>query len=100
MAKNAIGMGIAATTVLFCSNIVISLLRKVIPTGEDTFVHSGHSRLRLNRTEIVKAYAPDINTALGVFLPLIVVNCIILAGRDVCLQERRRRFGVDGSGWG
>ena len=77
--SNAFGMGFAATFVLVCSNIAISALRKVIP---------GQVRLPAYITVIatfvtivqnlVKAYFPDLDAALGVYLPLIVVNCIIL----------------------
>jgi hypothetical protein len=78
-AVNCIGMGAAATFVLVCSNIAISLLRKVIPdkvrlpayivviAGFTTVVQM-----------LVKAFLPAIDKALGIYLPLIVVNCIIL----------------------
>ena len=78
-ASNAIGMGIAFTFVLICSNIVISLLRKVIPDKVRIpcyiVVIAGFVTLV---QFVLQAYAPDINKALGVFIPLIVVNCIIL----------------------
>ena len=79
VAMNGLGMGLAATFVLICSNIVISALRKVIPdkvrlpafiTVIATFV----TVLQM----LVKAYLPSLDTALGIYLPLIVVNCIIL----------------------
>ena len=80
MAANGIGMGLAATFVLICSNMVISALRNIIP---------GQVRIPCYITVIagfvsvvqmlVKAFVPSLDTALGVFLPLIVVNCIILA---------------------
>lgn len=78
--ESAIGMGLSAAIVLVCSNIVISALRKVIPSkvripcyivviaGFVTIVQM-----------LVKAYLPALNDMLGVYLPLIVVNCIILA---------------------
>ena len=82
--SNAFGMGFAATFVLVCSNIAISALRKVIP---------GQVRLPAYITVIatfvtivqnlVKAYFPDLDTALGVYLPLIVVNCIILGRAEM-----------------
>ena len=81
---NAFGMGFAATFVLVCSNIAISALRKVIP---------GQVRLPAYITVIatfvtivqnlVKAYFPDLDAALGVYLPLIVVNCIILGRAEM-----------------
>ena len=82
--SNAFGMGFAATFVLVCSNIAISALRKVIP---------GQVRLPAYITVIatfvtivqnlVKAYFPDLDAALGVYLPLIVVNCIILGRAEM-----------------
>ncbi len=83
-ASNAIGMGIAATLVLLCSNIAISALRKIIPdkvripcyivliAGFVTIVQM-----------LVKAFAPALDSALGIYLPLIVVNCIILGRAEM-----------------
>ncbi len=91
-ALNAIGMGVAATFVLIGSNIVISLLKNVIPdkvripcyivviAGFVTVV-----QLLLN------AYVPDLYSALGIFLPLIVVNCIIL-GRAEAFANKNGVF--------
>ena len=78
-AVNAIGMGVAATLVLVCSNAVISLMRKVIPDkvripAYITIIAGFVTIVQM----LVKAYAPDIDKALGIYLPLIVVNCIIL----------------------
>jgi len=80
MASNAIGMGIAFTFVLLCSNIVISLTRKIIPDkvripAYITIIAGFVSIVQM----LVKAYAPDVDKALGIYLPLITVNCIILA---------------------
>ena len=79
MAANGIGMGLAATFVLLCSNMAISALRKVIPDQVRipcyiTLIAGFVSVVQM----IVKAYVPDLDKALGVYLPLIVVNCIIL----------------------
>ena len=78
-ASNAFGMGIAATVVLLCSNIFISLLRKVIP---DKVRIPCYIVLIASFVTIVQmvlhAFAYSIYDALGIFLPLIVVNCIIL----------------------
>ncbi len=76
---NAIGMGISVTLVLLCSNMVISLLRKVIPSkvripAYIVIIASFVTILQL----LVKAFVPALDAALGVFLPLIVVNCILL----------------------
>ena len=81
---NGLGMGAAATMVLVCSNIVISLLRNVIPQKVRipafiTIIAGCVSIVQL----LVKAYAPAIDASLGIFLPLIVVNCIILARAEM-----------------
>ena len=83
-ASNAVGMGIAATVVLLGSNVVISLLRNVIPdkvripcyvvliAGFVTLVQM-----------VLEAYAYSLFQALGIYLPLIVVNCIILGRAEM-----------------
>ena len=76
---NAIGMGLSATAVLVCSNVVISLLKKVIP---DKIRIASYIVVIASFVTIVemllKAYAVEIYNSLGLFIPLIVVNCIIL----------------------
>jgi len=84
MAANGIGMGLAATFVLICSNIVISALRKVIPDQVRipcyiTVIAGFVTLVQM----IVKAFVPSLDSALGVFLPLIVVNCIILGRAEM-----------------
>ena len=76
---NAIGMGIAATLVLICSNVVISALRKIIPSKIriPAYIVVIASFVTIVQM-LVKAFVPALNDALGVYLPLIVVNCIIL----------------------
>lgn len=83
-AVNGIGMGIAATLVLLGSNIAISLLRKVIPDrvripAYITIIAGFVTVVQM----LVKAFAPTIDAALGIYLPLIVVNCIILARAEM-----------------
>ena len=83
-ASNAIGMGVAATAVLICSNAVISALRKVIPSkvripAYITIIAGFVTIVQM----LVKAFAPAINDSLGIFLPLIVVNCIILGRAEM-----------------
>ena len=102
MAANGIGMGLAATFVLLCSNMVISMLRSVIP---------GQVRIPCYITVIagfvtvvqmiVKAFIPALDASLGVFLPLIVVNCIIL-GRAEMFASKNGIFdsALDGLGMG
>lgn len=83
-ASNAIGMGIAATLVLICSNTVISLLRNIIPDkvripAYITIIASFVSIVQM----MVKAFAPALDESLGIYLPLIVVNCIILGRAEM-----------------
>ncbi len=80
MAMNGIGMGLAVTFVLICSNILISLLRKVIPNQVriPAFVLIIATFVTIVRLLLDKLL-PDLYESLGLYLPLIVVNCIILA---------------------
>ena len=83
-ASNAIGMGAATTFVLVCSNAVISLLRKVIPDKVHLPCYIVVIATFVTVVEmVVHAYVPDLYSALGVFLPLIVVNCIILGRAEM-----------------
>ena len=83
-ASNAIGMGAAVTFVLLCSNILISILRKVISEKVriPCFIVVIASFVTLVQM-IVQAFLPDLNDALGLYLPLIVVNCIILGRAEM-----------------
>ena len=83
-AENAIGMGLATTFVLLGSNIVISLLRKVIPgrTRIPCYIVLIASFTVLAKMAI-EAYAYPLYQALGIFLPLIAVNCIIFARAEM-----------------
>lgn len=102
LAENGIGMGLATTFVLVCSNAVISLLKNVIPkavrlpcfiviiAGFVTFIDF-----------IMQGFLPELHSALGVFLQLITVNCIIL-GRAEAFASRNNlvRSVLDGLGMG
>ena len=78
--SNAIGMGISVTAVLIFSNLLISLLRKFIPNEVRIASYVVIIASFVTIVEmIVHAYVPTLYKSLGVFLPLIVVNCIILA---------------------
>jgi len=86
---NGIGMGIAATFVLVGSNIIISLIKGIIP-----------DRIRIPCFIVViatfvsvvemtmKAYSPALNRALGIYVPLIVVNCIVLGRAEAYAQKQ------------
>src|SRR3989338_8579713 len=77
--ENAIGMGIAATFVLLGSNIIISSLRRFIPEKIRIPCYIVVIATFVTITELVmKAYSPALNRALGIYVPLIVVNCIVL----------------------
>ena len=76
---NGIGMGLAVTIILICSNVLISALRKVIPNqiriaAYITIIAGFVTVVDL----LLKAFIPALSASLGVFIPLIVVNCIIL----------------------
>ena len=77
---NGFGMGLSATAVLVCSNLVISLLRRIIPDkiriAAFIVVIAGFVTLV---EMLLAAYVPSLSESLGLFIPLIVVNCIILA---------------------
>ena len=78
--SNAIGMGISVTAVLIFSNLLISLLRKFIPNEVRIASYVVIIASFVTIVEMsVHAYVPTLYKSLGVFLPLIVVNCIILA---------------------
>ena len=82
--SNAIGMGAAATLVLICSNAAISALRKVIPDKVRIPCYIVLIAAFVTIVQmLVKAFAPALNDALGIYLPLIVVNCIILGRAEM-----------------
>lgn len=101
-AINGIGMGVAATIVLVCSNLAISLLRNFIPDkvripAYITIIAGFVSVVQM----LVKAFTPAIDEKLGIFLPLIVVNCIILARAEMFASKNPVLPSVlDGLGMG
>lgn len=100
--ESAVGMGLAASVVLVCSNVVISALRKVIP---DKVRIPAYIVIIASFVTIVqmavKAFLPALDEQLGVYLPLIVVNCIIL-GRAEAFANKNPVLAsaVDGLGMG
>ena len=99
---SALSMGIAATAVLICSNIVISLLRKVIP---DTVRIPCYIVVIAGFVTVVQllmeAYLPDLYEMLGVYLALIVVNCIILGRAEMFARKNGvLDSALDGLGMG
>ncbi len=100
--SNALWMTLAATFVLVCSNLIISSIRKIVP---------GHLRIPIFITIIatfvtvvdllLNAYQPDVYQSLGIFIPLIVVNCIILGRAEEFAQKNGVFVSVlDGIGMG
>ena len=99
---NALGMGAAVTCVLVFSNILISALRNVIPDKVRIPCYIVLIAGLVTAVQmLVKAYAPELNESLGIYLPLIVVNCIIL-GRAEMYASKNNVFdsAVDGFGMG
>ena len=102
LAVNGLGMGLAATFVLVCSNIAISALRKIIPDkvrlpAYITVIATFVTVLQM----LVKAFVPALDSALGIFLPLIVVNCIILGRAEMFASKNSIGLSaLDGLGIG
>jgi len=88
-AANGLGMGLAVTFILACSNILISLLRRVIPDSVriPAFVLIIATFVTLTRM-VLEKFIPFLYTSLGVFLPLIVVNCIILGRAEAFASKQ------------
>ena len=77
--ENALGMGLAATFVLVCSNGLVSALRKVIPAAVHIPCYIVIIATFVTAVDLLmQAYLPALSASLGIFIPLIVVNCIIL----------------------
>jgi len=99
---NAIGMGLAATFVLVCSNIIISLIKNFIPNKIRIPAYIVVIASFVTIVDMVmEAYVPDLHKSLGLFIPLIVVNCIIL-GRAEAFAGKNNvvRSILDGFGMG
>ena len=95
---NGIGMGLSATAVLICSNIVIALLRQIIPNKVRiaafiTIIAGFVTMIDL----LLQAFIPSLSASLGLYIPLIVVNCIIL-GRAEAFASKNTvgQSAVDG----
>lgn len=90
LVENAIGMGLAATAVLICSNIFISLLRKFIPKQVRIAAYIVIISGFVTAVELImRAYFFPLYGALGLFIPLIVVNCIILARAEAFASKNK-----------
>lgn len=88
--KNAVGMALAATVVLIGSNAVISLLRKLVPDKIRIPAYIVVIATFVTLIQfLLEAYVPDLYTSLGIFLPLIVVNCIILGRAEAYASKNK-----------
>lgn len=100
--ESALGMGVAASIVLVCSNIAISALKKVIPQKVriPAYIVIIASFVTIVQM-LVKAFVPQIDAQLGVYLPLIVVNCIILGRAEMYANKHGVvDSAIDGLGMG
>ncbi len=101
-AINGVGMGLSTMAVLTCSNLVISLLRKFIPDKVriPAFITVIASFVTIVQM-MLKAYVPSLDKALGIYIPLIVVNCIILARAESFASKQTVGLSIfDGLGMG
>lgn len=101
-ANNAVGMGLATTAVLMCSNAVVAMLRKCIPNKVriPTFVVIIASFVTMIDL-LLQAYIQELHAQLGLFIPLIVVNCLILARAEAFASKNPVLPSVfDGLGMG
>jgi Na+-translocating ferredoxin:NAD+ oxidoreductase subunit E len=101
-AINGLGMGAATTFVLVCSNLLISLLKNLIPTKVRIVAFIVIIASFVTIVDLVmKAFTPDLYKTLGIFIPLIVVNCIILGRAEAFAQKNSvTRSILDGLGMG
>ncbi len=100
--NNAVGMGAAATFVLLCSNIIISLIKGITPDKIRIPVYIVVIAAFVTIVDMVMAaFVPDLHKSLGLFIPLIVVNCIIL-GRAEAFASKNNVLNslADGIGMG
>ena len=87
---NGLGMGISVTIILICSNVLISALRKVIPSQIRIAAYIVIIAGFVTMVDLaLQAFLPDLAESLGVFIPLIVVNCIILGRAEAFASKNR-----------
>jgi len=100
--ENALGMGVAATFVLLCSNSVISALRNVIPATVRIPSYIVIIAAFVTIVDLlIQAFAPALAQSLGIFIPLIVVNCIILGRAEAYASKNSVLYSAaDGVGMG
>ena len=100
--NNAIGMGVSVIIVLIMSNVIISCVRKITPDEIRIPVYIVIIATLVKIIQmLIQAYAPSLNTSLGVFIPLIVVNCIILGRAEAYASKNKPIASLfDGIGMG
>lgn len=100
--KNGLGMGLSAAAVLVCSNVIISLLRKIIPDKVRIAAYIVIIAAFVTVIQMcLEAFLPDLSSSLGIFIPLIVVNCIILARAEAFASKNSvLASAADGLGMG
>ena len=100
--SNGIGMGLSATAVLVLSNVVISLLRKLIPSKVRIAAYVAIIATFVTIIDLMlQAFVPALSESLGIFIPLIVVNCIILARAEAFASKNGvLKSAADGLGMG
>ena len=101
-ALNGMSMGLATTAVLICSNFIISCIKKLIPdmVRIPSFIVVIASLVTILQM-LIKAYAPEVDKSLGLFIPLIVVNCIILGRAEAFAAKNSPVASIfDGIGMG
>ena len=84
---NGIGMGLSVLVILTCCNVVISLIRKVIPNDIRLAIFVLVIAGFVTIVDLLQAYVPALSASLGVFIPLIVVNCIIIGRAEAFCQK-------------
>ena len=101
-AINGLGMGVSAMVVLICSNVVISILKKVIPSTVRIPCYIVVIAGFVTVVQLMlKAYLPALDKSLGLFIPLIVVNCIILGRAEMFASKNSvLDSALDGLGMG
>ena len=101
-ASNGIGMGLSTLAVLVFSNLVISLLRKLIPDQVRLPAYIVIVASLVTVTELlIQAYLPSVYEALGIYIPLIVVNCVILGRAEAYANKNKPMLAIfDGIGMG
>ena len=100
--KTGLGMGLSAAAVLVCSNVIISLLRKIIPDKVRIAAYIVIIAAFVTVIQMcLEAFLPDLSSSLGIFIPLIVVNCIILARAEAFASKNSvLASAADGLGMG